>query len=91
MQWGLNSHTHFQPITQRYKWKKISTINPSISENTKCLIVDARAPVINLKVVSLDHGVSFCFQTLRLLWATFQAKNKVKSAPASTALSQVSH
>ena len=48
---------------------------------------------MDLKVgVSLDHGVSLHFVSLLALltcWATFQAKNNVRSAPASTALTQV--
>jgi len=45
---------------------------------------------INLKVgVSLNHGVLLSFISLLALqtcWATFQAKNNVKSAPASSVL-----
>jgi len=39
--------------------KSISTINPTITENTECLIGNARASFIDLKVcVSLDHDVT---------------------------------
>jgi len=42
--------------------KSISTINPVITENTECLIVEPCAPVIDLKVgVSLAHGASLHF------------------------------
>ena len=41
------------------KYKSISTINPAIVENTECLIVKVRAPVISQKEdVLLNHGVS---------------------------------
>ena len=50
---------------------------------------------IDLKVgVSLDHGVLLSFVSLLALqtrWATFQAKNNVKSAPASSAFTIVLH
>ena len=46
--------------------------------------------VVDLKVgVSLYHGVSLHFVSLpglQTLWLIFQAKNNVKSAPASTAV-----
>jgi len=53
----------FQSITQCYKqrtaYKSISTINPAITEHMECLIVEVRAPTIDLKVgVLLDHSVS---------------------------------
>ena len=64
--------------------KSISTINPAITENTECLIIEACTLVINLKVgVSLYHGVSLPFvllPALGILWVTFQAKNNVKRA-----------
>ena len=44
--------------------------------------------------VLLDHGVSLHFVshlTLQTCWATLQAKNNVRSAPASSALTLVSH
>ena len=67
--------------------KSISTINPAITENTECLIVKVCTSFINLKLgVSLDHGVSLCFVSLLALqtyWATFQAKENVKSTPAT--------
>ena len=75
--------------------KSISTINPAITENMECLIIKARTSYIDLKVgVSLNHGVTLCFILLlafRPCWATFQAKNNVRSAPASSALTLVSH
>ena len=86
--------THFQPIMQHYKQenstKSNSTINPAITENMECLIIKAHASFINLKVgVSLNHDVSLCFVSLlnfRTCWATFQAKNNVRSTPGSSAL-----
>ena len=42
--------------------KTISTINPSITESKERSMVEACAPVIDLKVgVLLSHGVSLCF------------------------------
>ena len=70
--------------------KSISAINPAITENT---IIKACTSFIDLKVgVSLYHGVSLCFVSLlalRTCWATFQAKNNVRSATASSALTLV--
>jgi len=75
--------------------KSSCTINPAIMENTERLIVKVCAPVIDLKVgMSLNDSVSLCFvlfPTLRTLLATFQAKNNIRSASASTALAQVLH
>jgi len=68
--------------------KSTSTINPVITEDTECLIVNVRASFIDSKKdVSLDHGVSLCFLLLlavRTCLATFQAKNNARSAPASS-------
>jgi len=48
--------------------KSISTINPAILENTKCLIVMVHVPVINLEVgVSLDYGISLRLVSLPAL------------------------
>jgi len=62
-------------------------------ENTECSIVKVRASFINLKVgVSLDHDVSLrfvCFQLFK--WQTSQAKNNIRSTPASSALTLVMH
>jgi len=75
--------------------KYISIINPAIAGNMGCLIVEMCTSFIDLKVgVSLDRGVLLCFISflaLQTLWETFQAKNNVKSAPASTALTLVPH
>jgi len=69
--------------------KSISTINPAITENTERTIVKARAPVIDIKWVcrlnTVYHYASFRFQLFECL-ATIQAKNNIRSAPASTAL-----
>ena len=74
--------------------KSISTINPAIMKNTECLIVKTCTPANNLKVgVLLDHIASLCSVSLPVLLtfeAIFQAKNNVRSTPASTALAQVS-
>ena len=74
--------------------KSIPTINPAIKENTVYLIVEACTSFINLNVgVSLNHGASLHFIlriVLRTCWTTFQAKNNVRSAPASSALILVS-
>ena len=76
-------------------FKVNSTINPAIMEDMECAIIKACTPFFYLKVgVSLDHDVaSLCFVlllALQMLWATFQTKNNVRSAPASSALTQVS-
>ena len=71
--------------------KSISTINPAIMENTDCLIVKTCISFINLKM----HGCvawSWCINTLSSLWwVTFQAKDNVRSTPASFALILVLH
>ena len=58
-------------------------------ENAEWSIIKARSSY-DLKVgVSLYHGVSLHFVSLpglQTLWLIFQAKNNVKSAPASTAV-----
>ena len=75
--------------------KSISTINPAIVENTECSIIKARALFIDLKVgVSLDHAILLCFVSLLVLqtcWTTFQTKSNIRSTPASSALTLVSH
>ena len=76
-------------------FKVNSTLDPAIMEDTECAIIKAYTPFFDLKVgVSLDHDVaSLCFVlllVLQMLWATFQTKNNVRSAPASSALTQVS-
>jgi len=60
--------------------KSISTINPAITENRECSIG-----------VSLDDNVLLRFVlllALRICWATFQAKNNIRSTPASFALTR---
>ena len=74
--------------------KSISTFNPAITKNTECLIVKECASLnfIDLKVgMSLNHGVSLRFISLLTLQTCWQAKNNVRSAPASSALTLVSH
>ena len=55
-------------------------------ENMKCSIIKVHGPFTKLKVgVLLDHGVLLCFVSLLAVqkcWATFQAKNNVRSALA---------
>jgi len=64
-------------------------------ENMEYSIMKAGTSFIDLKVgMLLEHDVSLCFVSLlalRILWATFKAENIVRSAPASSALIQVSH
>jgi len=51
--------------------KSFSTINPAITENTECMIVKVRTPVINIKVGVLpNHSVSLRF-VLRPALRTF--------------------
>ena len=75
--------------------KSISTINLAINENMGCSIVKVHTSLIDLKVgVSLDHGVLLRFILLlavRTCWATFQAKNNLRSALANSSLTLVSH
>jgi len=70
--------------------KNISTINPAMTENTECYIVKVCTSFINFKVgVLLDRGVSLrlvSLLALRTCWETFQAKNNVRSSPASCSL-----
>ena len=70
--------------------ESISTSNLAIMENTEHLIFNVCTPIINLKMgVSLDHCVSLLFVSvpaLQTFWLTFQSKNNVRSALASTAL-----
>jgi len=74
--------------------KSISTINPAITENAECSIVEAPS-FSDLKVgTSLDHGVLLCFVSLLAVWtcwATLQAKNNVRSTPSRSSLTLVSH
>ena len=75
--------------------KSISTINPATTENTEWLIVKVHVSFIYLKVdVLLNHDVSLHFVSLlplRTRWATFQAKNNVKIAPANATITLVLH
>ena len=76
--------------------RSISKINPTITENTEFSIIKVHALFINLKVdVSLDHNVSlasFHFQLSEYFGQhSKQAKNNLRSTPASSALTLVSH
>ena len=65
--------------------KSISTINPAITENTECSIIEARTKYVNFKVcrfITMLHFVSSFSNTL----ANDPSKEKYKRAPASTAL-----
>ena len=70
---------------------------PSVREEQHCWLTwgQFKNQSINLKVgMLLDHGVSLCFALLLEVWtcwAMFQAKNNVRSASASPALTLVSH
>jgi len=66
--------------------KNISKINPAITENMEYLIV--KVPVIDIKVgVSLLTRCTLHFASSSSnAWLTFQAKNNVRNAPASTAI-----
>ena len=69
--------------------KTISTINPSVTESKERSMVEACAPVIDLKVgVLLSHGVSLC-STSNPLGSIPIKRNTVRSTLASTALTQV--
>ena len=78
--------------------KGISTINPAITENMECSIINVHASFINLKVgVSLDYYALFTSSCSNILYnvptyyAMFQAKNNIRSVPASSALTLISH
>jgi len=74
--------------------KSIITTNPDITENTECMIVKVHAPVIDVKWVchlnTVYHYASFTSRSLNF-WLPFQGKNNVRSTPACTTLSYVSH
>ena len=73
--------------------KNISTINPAIVENTECSIVKACVSFINFQSGRVTW--SWCITMLSFVsscsncWLMFQAKNNVKSAPASSWLTLV--
>ena len=72
--------------------KSISTINPAITKNTNCSIVEACSPVIdqNSECVAQSWRITmFRFQLLRTLWVIFQGKNSKKKFPASSALTKI--
>jgi len=72
--------------------KIISTINPAIMKNKKRLIIKAHASFIDLKVgVSLNHGASLCFVLLLAFGQHSKQRINVRSAPANSALTLVSH
>jgi len=64
-------------------------------ENTECSIAKVHTSFTNLKVgMSRDHGALLRFISLlavRTCWATFQAKNNLRSALANSSLTLVSH
>jgi len=71
--------------------KSISTINPVVMEITECSITNACAPVINRNSAQSGCINVLHFQLFWTLSVTFEAKNSVRRAPASSALIQVSH
>jgi len=69
--------------------KNISTINPTIIDNTEDLLVKVHTQLIDQwRVgVKLGHGVSLpLLQLFQTIWVTFQAKNSMKIFSASNAL-----
>ena len=89
----LASMLCIQSFLAHYKQQIISTINPAITENMKCSVIEAHTQYIDLKVVRhfviVQHYI--LLPALRTLWLTFQARNSVRSAPASTVLAWVLH
>ena len=66
--------------------KGISAINPANMEIMESLTDKAHAKA--KMGVLLDYGYSMLrFQQLQILWVTFHAKNRVRSASVSTAFS----
>ena len=65
--------------------KSISTLNSAITENTECSIVKVRAAINQTSGCSTRSQciTMLHFQLLQTNLATFQAKNSVRSAPAS--------
>ena len=87
--------THFQSITQRYKWRNsikapLQSIQPlrkiQYAQLSKCM------PQLSIKKegVSLNHGVPLHFVSSYFGQHSMQ-KNSIRSAPASTAPIQVLH
>jgi len=70
--------------------KSISAINPASWENKESSIVKACTPVINkVEGVLLDYGTSLGFVSSYFEHlVTFQAKNSIRRAPASPALTK---
>jgi len=70
--------------------KSISTTNPAIMENMKSSIIKTLAPIIDLQVgLSLDRSVSLLLSPATP--NTLGNIPSIRSAPASTAFTQVSH
>ena len=71
--------------------KSISTINSAITENMECPIINVHASFINLKVgVSLDYYALLTSSCSNIL-CNVPSKNNIRSDPASSALTLVSH
>ena len=71
--------------------KGISTINLAITENMECSIINVHASFISLKVgVSLDYYALFTSSCSKIL-SNVPSKNNIRSTPASSALTIVSH
>ena len=62
---GTLCFTNFQSVINWEQHENISTINPAIMENTECLIVKSRTPIIAIKVGvwfnTVYHYASFRF------------------------------
>jgi len=72
--------------------KSISTINSAIMEKRNVQSFKCSSIIYLTVSVLSDHDVSLCFillLTFQTCWATFQAENNVRSAPASCALTSL--
>ena len=68
-------------------------MNPAIKKNKKCLISKC-TPQLSIKkwvCLSIMLLYHYGWQLLWTHWVTIRAKNSIKNAPASAALTQVSH
>ena len=68
--------------------ESISTNNPAITENMECSIIEARTLDIDQNRGCVTQSWYFTTLFFQLLWTlkvTFQTKNSLNSAPASSA------
>ena len=70
--------------------KSVSTITPAIKENIWNVWLSECTPVIDWKVCMCCSTMMYHYSLFPAALNTFQAKNTARSAPASTALTQVS-